>query len=404
MSIQKNKFTKKQVLFIIAICFAVWAIMSDSVIVTIYSSLLEAFPDASSSITDFILTGSTLTGAIFALVSGTLSKRFENKTLVLIGFAIITVGTVFGAWIINPYYIAVMRGVFGIGNGIYSAAALALIADVFSDENQRGTVIGIYGAAQALGGVLLSLSAGFVATMGWTYVFRIYLVYIIFFILIVLFVPGKKGREQKDTAEQEQVSLQTSENEKMPWKKLTLFAGGFFFLMICGFLYYQISVIITENGLGGTVQTGFASSIGTLGQFISCLVFGAVFAKLKRATLFTSIILMIIGYVLLFIAGSTSLTAVYIAAFIYTFGMGFMLTYYNTVCTMIVPAAQVGIATSIVVFVSNIGAFMTSYFCTFLVTVMNTDIRGTLPVLLAIMVVGAVLSFVMILKSKNMVE
>lgn len=403
MDTQKNNFSKKQILCLIALFLAVFAIMSDSVIVPIFDAMLKSFPDAGSGVTNFILTGSTLTGAIFALIAGSLCQKLGNKQVVLIGFIIMTIGTVFGAAIVNVTYIAIMRGVFGAGCGLYSSAALAVIADVFTDEKQRGTVMGIYGAGQSLGGVLLSISAGYVATFGWTQTFKIYLVYIVLLVLIILFVPNTK----KSNAAASTIANTTTDDpaaEKMPWLKLILFAGGFFFIMICGFLYYQISVIIAENGLGGTVEAGLASSLGTAAQFIACLSFGMVFSKLNRSTLAFSILFMLVGYILLFLGGSTSLTMIYIASFIYSFGMGIMLTYYNVACTMIVPASQISKATSIVVFVSNIGAFMTSYFCSFLLRIMNTDIIGTLPVLMIVYVAAIILSVIAIIKNKNIVQ
>ena len=84
------------------------------------------------------------------------------------------VSAILGGAVANVYYVLVMRILVGISMGFVNAAAMALIAEVYVDEDKRGTIMGIFNATMAGTGAVISLIAGVFAVRSWNEVFKVY--------------------------------------------------------------------------------------------------------------------------------------------------------------------------------------------------------------------------------------
>jgi MFS transporter, DHA2 family, methylenomycin A resistance protein len=84
----------------------------------------------------------TLCLATLALSSGSLGDRYGRKRVFLIGVALFTLGSVICAAAPTPLLLIVGRFVQGAGAAVAVPATLSLIAQSFTEPEQRAKVIG----------------------------------------------------------------------------------------------------------------------------------------------------------------------------------------------------------------------------------------------------------------------
>lgn len=185
----------KMVLFLLTLFLTNIAIMADMVLVPAFGGIYETFGE-SINLVNFIVSGPALICIVASLISGKMMQYINKKSLMIIGFALFTIGSIFGAAIEMPYYMAFMRILVGIGWGFVNVTAIAFIADIFPDEKKRSTMMGAFNAAQAAVGALIGLIAGFIATASWQSVFKVYWISIPILAMIILFMPQKSMEEK----------------------------------------------------------------------------------------------------------------------------------------------------------------------------------------------------------------
>ncbi len=81
----------------------------------------------------------------------------EQKEILIGAMILFAVSAILGGAVANVYYVLVMRILVGISMGFVNAAAMALIAEVYVDEDKRGTIMGIFNATMAGTGAVISL-------------------------------------------------------------------------------------------------------------------------------------------------------------------------------------------------------------------------------------------------------
>jgi MFS family permease len=185
----KKKLSLKQIIIVLALSLVHLNIMADNVIIPVAGNLFQDFPEANINVFNFILSGSSLVGGVSCLVFGKLMDRFSKKKLMIVAFVIFMIGGIFGDLIHTAEYIAIMRALVGIGMGALNGIAVAIISDLFIDEELRSSAVGIFSAMQAAIGTILSYASGALAVNNWTTVFRIYLAAIPALIILLIIVP-----------------------------------------------------------------------------------------------------------------------------------------------------------------------------------------------------------------------
>ena len=110
---------------------------------------MATFPIRVWGVLNFILSDPALIGIFVAPIVGKLMAIMRKKTLLIIGVVIFTIGAVFGIAIENAVYMAVMRAIVGVAVGIVAPVCMAIMADIFHDEKQLGSMIGIWNAGMS---------------------------------------------------------------------------------------------------------------------------------------------------------------------------------------------------------------------------------------------------------------
>lgn len=397
MNIKSEKL--RNTLLMLTLILSTMAVMGDMVVISVAGNIFETYADVNVVVLNFFLSGPVLIGAVSGLVAGKLMQYISKKKLLIVAFGIFSIGAIFGNAIHSAYYMVGMRMLVGVGIGMVGVIAMAIIADVFVDENKRSTMMGIFNGGMAAVGAILGAVSGVVATMGWETVFSIYLATIPVLIMILLFVPADKL-----SASDSEVlgNAAGSTEEKLPWGKVIPLAGSvLFYNIIYCIVFYQISMIVIEKGIGDLALIGTLSALGTVGSFLASFSFGSYYKVLKRVTPVIGYSVMALSYGILYFSTSSVLAMVACTLLGATFGMG--MSYFFMHCTMIVPESKIPMSIAVTNFAMSIGGFLSVYVATMLQGVIGVGtITEIMPVLIGTLVVGAIISVVLNIKDKKM--
>jgi EmrB/QacA subfamily drug resistance transporter len=120
---------------------------------------------------EWVLTSYNLAFAVFLIGFGSLGDTVGRRHLYVWGQAVFVLGSGLAAVASEPWQLMAFRAMQGLGAAALAPNALALIVDHFP-EGERGSALGIWGAAAGLGGALGPTVGGMVAqTWGWRALF-----------------------------------------------------------------------------------------------------------------------------------------------------------------------------------------------------------------------------------------
>ncbi len=379
MKNDKGKF----ILFIITLFLSNVVMMHDYVLLPVINNIYEAFPNK-QNIVNFIVSGPQLIGVITALLCGPLMKKISKKMILVWSYAVFSVAGILGVLIIDPTYMAVMRGIVGASMGFVNVAAVTVLAEAFTDENKRSKYLGFNNAALAGVGAAMSAIAGNLALHGWTEVFKVFWVAVPITAMLLFFIPRDKIGESDVSSE--------DSNEKINLKKYIPFCLSLLlFVAVYMVIQYMISVYVAEHALGNEAYTGYCGALATILSAVCAALFGFTYSKLKRASVIPSYIIYALGYLALYFFPTPAIGLIVSALLGGAFGNGF--AYFFMDCTVLVPESKVGISISIVTAVQGFGMFIATYFAFFLEGLIKTDsVTDIFPILAGLSVVGIIYS------------
>ncbi len=385
----------KRILFLIAIMATNIIIIGESALTPIYYKFYEIFPD-NAFIANTLVSGPQLIIVFTSLCATALMKKFSKKNIMIVGAIIFAVGGIFGVASTSAGYMILMRMLFGIGTSLVNVAAVAIIADEYPGDVARGRIMGIYNAVMAAIGAIMSFASGLLAVINWTDSFYIYLVAIPVILLLIFFVPK---------SEKSEVAEKTEQGKREPYGSVFwITTVDFFIYNVCyAFMMFLTSSYVTENGLGNEAYIGIIASIGTIGSFMYCLLFGSLFERLGKNYIVVNYLITVLCMVLLFLFQNTILLMV--IAFVFGCTYGSSLTYTFTYTSMVVPKSRIDDSIGIIVAVFSLACFVSTYYYTALMSLLHTDtVTGTLPGGIVLAIIITVVEIVLGLKMKKQKE
>ena len=373
--------------------------MGDMAVVPIFANLFEVFPQ--TAIVNGIISWPSIVGLFFCLIGGYLTDKMDKKWLMVIGFALYTLTSVFGCAIENVYYIAACRCLAtGAGWGLTSTAAFAIIADLYEDENKRGTVNGWYNASMALMGAALSFIGGILAVTAWQNAFRTYWINVPILIMLIAFLPSLPPK--KEAAAESKAASAASGKDLTGWYK-PLIPIIIQVLVVASCYYviaYMISVFVADAGIGNEAFSGTLSSVGTIFSFLANLVFGLYYAKLKKATGLPSFLVLGAGFLLMGLVPTRGVSMVCCALMGAFWGIFYSFFYTET--TVVVPEEKQGTALGIINAVNGLCMVVCTYGVTALEGVMGTEsIVPLFPILGVLCLLIAAFAAVLVMRTKK---
>lgn len=129
--------------------------------------------------------------AALLITMGNVGDRIGRRRLLMIGAVVFGAGSVLAAFAPTAEVLIVARALMGLGGSTLMPSTLSLIRNLFHDDGQRGTAIGIWSAAFAGGSALGPVVGGILLqNLPWGSVFLINVpVLVIMLILVPLLVP-----------------------------------------------------------------------------------------------------------------------------------------------------------------------------------------------------------------------
>ena len=392
MSIQMSKI--KSVLFALACFLSSFTIMWQMYEVVIINELYIAFPNDAGIITG-ILSWPAMITALVSLAAGALLKKMSTKMeLILAGVLMLAgLGPLFSG---DVNVLLVCSILMAAAAGISNTAGMAIISEVYIDDNKRSRMMGWYNAAMSLLSCLITLVGGVLAVQGWRIGFNLYWFVVPMLLLCILFLPNIRPQ---DRAVEEGGASGAKTKGGFGGRFWLFFISVFiFFIAYCPFFSY-ISLFISENNLGGTDFIGLASTLTTVGSFVIGLIFGVLFAKLHRTLNLLFYILPILVYAMMYFAPSQATTIA--GCLIYGICYGGVFTFIYAYPGYCVPMEKQGFAMGLMTMNYSVAIFLGVYIGEWLMGANGGSITGAYPAAIGILAVATVLELVCCVKDSK---
>lgn len=190
---------RQKIIVMMAVMSALFLFALDQLIIaTALGKIVEDFNSFSSL--SWIVTAYLLTSTIATPIAGKFSDMFGRRMVLLVGITIFTLASLLSGSAGDINQLILWRAVQGIGGGIITANAFAVIGDLFAPR-ERGRWQGIFGGVFGIASVIGPLLGGFLTdghtilglTTSWRWTLWVNVpIGIIVFIIIAIFMPRIK--------------------------------------------------------------------------------------------------------------------------------------------------------------------------------------------------------------------
>lgn len=348
------------------------AVLSISLLIIITASAVspaladirDSFAGQDGFLLKMIITLPSLIIIPFSLLSGKISHLLNKRKTIIIALIIYIFGGIGGGFATNMYNLLIFRAIIGIGMGILTPFTTSLIADFYEGE-ERTNMMGLSNAIANLGGIVASLTTGWLAIYNWRYVFSIYSISIVVFILVLLGLPEPPKRKTN------------TKKSKGLNRKVFIIA---FFAFLLNIAFYavvtNISLFIKNEGIGNSGYSGLAMSSLTLAGFISGISLQKLASFFKGFKTPLSLGAMSLGFYVL--SSSNSIIPIILSTFMVGFGLGILKPLLFLRVTEVTPTLSNAFALSIISSSILLGKFASPFILEFLGYVFgDTSIRFT---------------------------
>jgi EmrB/QacA subfamily drug resistance transporter len=226
-----------------AVSVATFMLLLDITVVNV--ALPSIREDLGASFTDlqWVVDAYALTLAALVLTAGSLADRLGRRRVFAGGLVLFTVASLLCGLAPDPTFLNLARAVQGIGGAIMFAVSLALIAQEFAPGRERGTALGIYGAAIGVAVAVGPLVGGALTdSLGWESIFYLNVP----IGLAALAVTYAKVRESRDP-----------NATRIDWAGVVTFSGALFMLVFA-------LVRGNDEGWGSTLIVSLFAGAGAL--------------------------------------------------------------------------------------------------------------------------------------------
>ncbi len=154
------------------LCTAFFIEVVDTTIVSIALPSIQRDLAFSTAGGQWVLNAYALVFGGLLLLFGRVADLHGRKRIFQLGLVVFTVGSLLAALASDPLFLIAGRFVQGAGAAAFVPASLSLMTAMFSNEDERGRAIGVYGAMAALGFVTRMVGGGIITELwGWRWIF-----------------------------------------------------------------------------------------------------------------------------------------------------------------------------------------------------------------------------------------
>ena len=164
---------KTKVFLKVAILSVSLLVVSGPSITPIIPAMKETFSDKPLALIENMVTITNLFFIISLLSSVSIARKLTYKRTVQIGIALAAIGGIV-PYLSNSFYvILISRACLGLGLGLFNSLLVAMNR-YFFDGDERTSFLGMQGAFEGVGGMIVTLSVGQLLRISWHSVFLIY--------------------------------------------------------------------------------------------------------------------------------------------------------------------------------------------------------------------------------------
>ncbi|MGC5006143.1 MFS transporter [Streptomyces sp. DT203] len=142
-------------------------------------------PSATQQLWIFDVYGFALSGLLITM--GSLGDRIGRRKLLLVGAVAFSTASVGAAYATSPEMLIAARALLGIGGATLMPSTMGLVRNMFRNEQQRSTAVGIWSGAMAGGIALGSVLSGFMLQHFWWG--SVFLINVPAMVLLLVLVP-----------------------------------------------------------------------------------------------------------------------------------------------------------------------------------------------------------------------
>lgn len=252
---------------------SLWALSSVPLVMTLGNSMLiPVLPliEKNLNVSDFqvslIITIYSIVAIILIPIAGYLSDKWGRKKVIIPSLCIAAIGGIVTGWVSwkleNPYiWILIGRVIQGIGSAGAMPVVIPCVGDMFQEEKQVSSGLGLIETSNTLGKVLSPIVGSFLASFVWFLPF--WFIPILCVISIVLIIFWVKPPQQEIEVLPLKIFLQRVKEilyEKGRWLFSIFTLGGIIMFILFGILFYLSTVLEKRYQLEG-IQKGFILAI-----------------------------------------------------------------------------------------------------------------------------------------------
>ena len=331
---------------------------------SVLAKIVELFPQYNATTIQFLATCPCLVIIIMALATGKLAEFISKKYLALFSSSMFIV-TAVGGFVSHQslFILYVWEITLGIGIGILVSLGTSLITDYFDGE-ERKSIMGLQSAVISIGGVVLSLFGGLLATIGWYYNYLTFLLIIPGFILLLIGLPVNRPiRAKKKSGVRVQVTA-----------RVVIVYGviAFLFMLLFNVIPTNLALHLKETGIAGSVNAGIASAVLMLSGVPAGLLYKSLARLLGERVIALGFFNLALGSFITTLSGSYIL--ILIGVFIAGFSLSLVMA--QTVVSIAEKehAEAVTMSISFNMAINNMGSFLSPYFTKLARMVLHNDL------------------------------
>ncbi|MBC7836729.1 MFS transporter, partial [Acetobacteraceae bacterium] len=182
-------------LALIVLCLGDLMIVLDMTVVNVALPSIRTDLGFSETSLVWVINAYMLAFSGFLLLGGRLGDLFGNRNMFLVGIGLFTAASFVCGIATSQAVLIVARAAQGLGGAIFSAVALALLINLFTESGERAKAMGIFGFVSAGGGAIGVLVGGVLTgAFDWHWIFLINIpVGIAVFLLCMYLLPATRG-------------------------------------------------------------------------------------------------------------------------------------------------------------------------------------------------------------------
>lgn len=323
------------------------------------SDMAAAFPDVATSTIQMLMTLPGIFVVILSLISAWLTSVFPKKYLIGTGSLCICATAVLGTFFHQslPVLFA-WSALMGIGMGLISALTVSLISDYYEGQ-EKENLMGLQTSAANVGGMIMTVVGGLLTAIAWNFDYLVYLIAVPGLLLLIMFVPKETPILREQQNEAAETAGRSSTGSLLKNGKVWIFVVISVMLL---FLFNagptNLSMYVTEFGIGNSVVAGWAATVFLLGGTLMGIAFGIFSKRLGVFTIPLGFLFMVAGFLVMI--AKANVACLYIGCLL----AGMSISLVSPQCILQASSfckssQELAMAAAIIMAASNIGTFLT---------------------------------------------